>query len=272
MELHINDAQKANSFVKMFRNMHLIAEHVSIKFFVNHIYIQGIENSKSAIFELKLDSEWFSTYEMNSTNEMTINMNCNILSKVFSIHDEKETITISLNSNDDLENLFIVFDSHNDFKKDLKIPLMDDVCANLNITDIDYDVEFSMKSKTLASVLDKLSTFGPTLSIYCNENTIYFHASDVDGELKCILYDENEDSEYVEEYSCVEDTNLKVSYGMKMFSNFCTFEKVNTNVYISFSEDKPMKLSYKLDDYENKELESNKSELNFFLAPKIDMD
>ena len=60
---------------------------------------------------------------------------------------------------------------------------MDDVCSNLNITDIDYDVEFSMKSKTLASVLDKLSTFGSTLSIYCNENIIYFHASDVDGNL-----------------------------------------------------------------------------------------
>ena len=56
---------------------------------------------------------------------------------------------------------------------------------------------------------------------------------------------------------------------MKMFSNFCTFEKVNTNVYISFSEDKPMKLSYKLDDYENNELDITKSELNFFLAQNL---
>ena len=117
MELHINDAQKTVPFVKMFRNMHLIAEHVSIIFYPNHIYIQGIENSKSAIFELKLHSEWFSTYENKTHSEVTINMNCNILSKVFSIHSEKETITISLNSDNDLESLFIVFDSNNDFKK-----------------------------------------------------------------------------------------------------------------------------------------------------------
>lgn len=272
MELHINDVQKAVSFVKMFRNMHLIAEYISIKFNPEHIYIQGIENSKSAIFELKLHSDWFASYEMDNTDEITINMSCGILSKVFSIHAEKEAITISLNSDDDLESLFIVFKSETDFKKDMKIPLMDDICINLNITDIDYDVEFSMKSKTLASVLDKLSTFGNTLNILCNENIICFQASDVDGELKCILYDNNEDSEYVDEYSCVEGTNLQVSYGMKMFSNFCSFEKVNSNVYISFTDEKPMKLSYKLDDYENDDLTKAKSELNFFLAPKLDMD
>tara|TARA_Y100000768_G_C23976735_1_gene683459 strand:- start:362 stop:1171 length:810 start_codon:yes stop_codon:yes gene_type:complete len=269
MELHIKDEQKACSFVKIFKNMHLISEYVSITFYPTNIYIQGIENSKSAIFELKLDNSWFTNYNINNS-EININMNCNILSKVFGIHAEKEAITICLEPDDD--NLYIIFKSENDFKKDLKIPLMDDVCNNLNITNIDYDVEFSMKSKTLASLLDKLNTFGNTVKIKCNESQINLYASDVDGQLTCILYDSNEDSEYVDEFSCVENIELNVSYGMKMFVNFCTFEKVNTNVYLSFSENKPMKLSYKLDDYENEDIDNCKSELNFFLAPKLDID
>ena len=270
MELHINDENKASSFVKIFRNMHLIAEYVSITFYSNHIYIQGIENSKSAIFELKLYNDWFDKYELLNTDEITINMNCNILSKVFGIHAEKEAINISLNSDDD--KLYIVFKSETDFKKDLEIPLMDNVCSNLNITSIDYDVEFSIKSKTLANVIDKLTSFGNTLNIKCNETLIHFRAADVDGQLNCILYDTNEDSEYVDEFSCVEDIDLTLSYGIKMFSNFCSFEKVNTTVYLSFSDNKPMKMSYLLDDYENSEIDNNKSELNFFLAPKIESD
>ena len=270
MELNIKDEQKATSFVKIFKNMHLIAEYVSIQFYPDNIYIQGIENSKSAIFELKLHQDWFTEYTVNKSNDLTINMSCNILSKVFGIHAEKEAITITLNPDDD--NLYIVFKSETDFKKELQIPLMDEVCTNLNITPFDYDVEFSMKSKTLASLVDKLTTFGNTLNIHCNETLIQFHASDVDGKLMCILYDSNEDSEYVDEFSCVEQIDLKVSYGIKMFSNFCSFEKVNNNVYLSFSDNKPMKLSYKLDDYENEDLNTCKSELNFFLAPKLDID
>ncbi len=270
MELHIKDEQKSNSFVKIFKNMHLISEYVSITFYSNNIYIQGIENSKSAIFELKLHNDWFSDYKINNSDSININMNCNILSKVFGIHAEKEAVTIFLEPDDD--SLYLIFKSENDFKKELKIPLMDDVCNNLNITDFDYDVEFSMKSKSLAYVVDKLNTFGNTLQILCNDTNITFKASDVDGELKCILYDSKDDSEYVDEFSCVEDIDLNVSYGIKMFVNFCSFEKVNNIVYLSFSNNKPMKLSYKLDDYENEDLSVFKSELNFFLAPKIDVD
>ena len=51
---------------------------------------------------------------------------------------------------------------------------------------------------------------------------------------------------------------------MKLFGHFCSFEKANENVLVYFSEDKPMKMTYKLDD--------DLSELNFYLAPKIDDD
>ena len=259
MELYINDIQKAATFVKILKNMNLLAECVSIMFYKDKLYIQGIENSKSSVFEVILAETWFTNYSIEAETEIT--MSCNILAKVFSIHSDKESIKIGIHDEDFMN---IEFRSEGDFKKDLSIPLMDNVCSRLEIKPIDYDVEFIMLSKTLSTVVDKLNVFGNTLNIVCSDELIEFKCNDIDGELKCILYDNNDDKDFVDEYSCVENLNLNVSYSMKLFVHFCSFEKANENVLVYFSEDKPMKMTYKLDD--------DLSELNFYLAPKIDDD
>lgn len=257
MLIKLESTNKCISFISIFKNLYKISSTLLLEFKKDELYVQGIDNTKSALYELKIACEWFDFYEYKNVGSLGINSV--IFSKILSIHKDNQIII--LDYDDTSEEILLSFDSDIEFKKQFNIPLIDVDSCNLEIdSDMEYDAEFIMLSKTLDNIINELKIFDSDVIIMCNENQISFNSNGSEGSMKYILYDLTSEKDFVEEYSCLEEIDIKLLYSIKLLTIFTSFEKITKDVKLEFSEDKPMKLLYKLDDT---------SYLSFYLSNKL---
>lgn len=258
--------KKLAKFCEILSNIKYLSEFVTLNFSEDGIYSQGMTHDHCAIYELRINTDWFEEFEIDDDDARRICISTNIISKILTTRQASQHLVISYKGTPD--KISIRFASlkkdgkNQEFPKEFSVPLMDVDHEILNIPAIEYSAEFGIGSKSLLVTNDQLSLFDETITIRCSEENITMCAKGNDGELSVTLYSEH--CEHINEYEVEEGLDLSLDFSIKHFHTFCKFLKVADEVKLGFKYDYPMKFDYIT--------ETEDVQLAFYLAPKIKDD
>ena len=80
MEIVIADKDKFTKFSSIFRHLPLFMDTVNIHVNTNGIYLQGMDTSQVCLFELRLQDDWFTSYQVE--HNVVLGIHCNTFYKV----------------------------------------------------------------------------------------------------------------------------------------------------------------------------------------------
>jgi proliferating cell nuclear antigen len=246
-----------------------------------------MDKSHICLSSIHISSDWFSYYEIDNptnisldANNFAIMMNYAVKHSKMEIkfEDETEPDTIFINlssvssngisstSNNNISNnadlvepkkkgKSKVKDDHNKFDHFFELGLIEVEQDTLNIPEVEYDVDFTMKSENFSELISELMVFGSNLNIMCNEENLEFNASGDAGKLKV-----NIPIDDLNEYAIAEGDSLDISYSLTHLGKMCLSTKLGQYVSLSISTEYPMAIKYDLGD---------NSSVAFYIAPKI---
>jgi proliferating cell nuclear antigen len=244
-----------------------------------------MDKSHICLSSINISSNWFSHYEIDNpanisldANNFAIMMNYALKHSKMEIKFEDEsdpdTIFINLSSSSSSSNNNIctnssdmlvepkkkgkvskVKEDHNKFDHFFELGLIEVEQDTLNIPEVEYDVDFTMKSDNFSELISELMVFGSNLNIMCNEENLEFNASGDAGKLKV-----NIPIDDLNEYAIAEGDSLDISYSLTHLGKMCLSTKLGQYVSLSISTEYPMAIKYDLGD---------NSSVAFYIAPKI---
>ena len=142
-----------------------------------------------------------------------------------------------------------------EYNRYFQIPLVDNEQEMLEIPAIEYDAEFSLKSKQLFDLTSQLILFGDVLNIICSEDGIDLHTSGDHGKMKVAIPIDD-----LNEFSISEGETIDLSYSLPYIHKMCLTTKLSKDIEIGIREDYPISIKYDLGE---------KSYVLFFVAPKV---
>lgn len=246
MELFINNKENIDKFTYLFKNIKNITTDTIINFNSEFITSQGMNPSKSSIYNLKIGHLWFDEYKYTSDEEyIEIGINTVILSKIFNTITQNQYIKIIYDTNRS-DYLFIEFcninkENKNTFDKYFEVPLMDLNYHIQAMSSIDPDVTFEIDCNKLSNICSQTKCFHDTINIKCTENNIKFKVNGIETKFTIKL-----DLQDVNEYSIVEDLIFSNYYDLTIFDIICSFSKLANIVVLSFDNEQPMIIDYKI--------------------------
>ena len=82
-----------------------IGDAIHVEPGVAHIYIQGMDLSHVALYEILLNKHWFDAYKLNTGDSKIISISLDILSKVLAMRQKNQIILINFDDNPDKLNI-----------------------------------------------------------------------------------------------------------------------------------------------------------------------
>ena len=253
MKLVIEDVKKSECFQIIFQNIRTFSDKYCINFNPEHIYIQGMDDSHIAIFEVMLKKEWFKEYECET--QFNIGIHGSIFSKILATRDPIQHIIMNC-ENDNPDNMDLSFmHPSNSFDKHFRMPLIDYESEMMSIPPCDYSVNMEIESKEWKKIVDQLSNFGDSIQFLCKEDSVHLIAGSIEGKM-----DINILSDKIETYEVDEGCDMNAQFQLRYLQTMANFQKVNKYVNIMMSEDIPCccKFNMNEDNY-----------IQFYLAPQI---
>lgn len=254
MRVTIEDPCYKSKFISLFHLIKGCTSIINIIFNDDHIYIQGMDKSHVCLFNVRISSEWFITYDIQKGKSYNFCIDTHIFYTILNVSTETQSINIYSNDTDCL-NIDILSSNGNNFNKFFKIPLLDIEHENLDVPDTDYNAEFSISSKKICEIFGQMLVFGTDINIKCSEETIDLIASGLIGEMKV-----NIPIDDLTEFSINEGETLDLSYSLTYISKMCLTTKLSDDISFHISDDYPMKIKYDL---------GKGSSLIYYIAPKI---
>lgn len=256
MKLTISDKAKKDNFVSIFGLLKTCSSTVTMIYKKDELYIQGMDKSHVCLFEIKLESSWFNEYESKDDDEF-VTVDSHIFFNILSIIEEKQTLCLWSDSGDQLNiECKSSSDSKGEYNKFFNIPLVDIDSNLLEIPEVEYDVDFSIKAKKMCDITSQLLIFGDIMNIKCNEDEIFIGCKGVNGEMSV-----NIPIDDLTEYSIAEGETMNVSYSLTYLSKMCMTTKLSSEIEFGVSTEYPMRIKYSLGEG---------SKFLFFIAPKIE--
>jgi proliferating cell nuclear antigen len=270
-------------FVALFQLLKNWGSCLNLHFEKTCLYIQSMDKSHICLSSIHISSNWFSHYEIDNPSNISLDstnfaimmnyaLKHNKMEIKFEDESDPDTIFINLssatssicsnnNNNADLVEpkkkgkAIKVKDDHNKFDHFFELGLIEVEQDTLNIPEVDYDVDFTMKSDNFSELISELMVFGSNLNITCNEKVLEFNASGDAGKLKV-----NIPIDDLNEYAIAEGDSLDISYSLTHLGKMCLSTKLGQYVSLSISTEYPMAIKYDLGD---------NSSVAFYIAPKI---
>jgi len=257
MKLVLNEQTKVNQLITIFKNLKVFTTNLVINMNEEKgIFIQGIDNTQCCLCEVKIVPSWFSVFEFDANNDMpVIGINTIILQKVMNTYTDGQSI--ELITNGEADKLTILFLGKEDvFNKHFEIPLMNIEVDILAIPEEEKQVDLTIETKIFVELINQLQIFDDTLKVTFSEDSMEFIASGIEGEMKV-----NVSLDDVIEYGVEEELILTQNYSLRFIQLMCAFNKLSTEMCITFNDDKPMEGKYILGE---------NSYMSFFISPKIE--
>jgi len=269
MKIVLTDSRKVSQFACILRHLKNISSNIELLFTNEKLYTQGMDSAHASLFELNLLKEWFSEYEMEKDETYSIGINCEILFKILNCFTDTENIEINYTKNSDFLNFILnARKGTNGIRKEFNIPLLVLETELMDIPDTEWEADLKMVSDIFSTLVGELGIFSDELIIKCDDD-IKMTGKGATGSMNAVIKEEN-----ILQYAIAEDTELNVKYAMNYVIQFAGFSKVNKEVNIHFSKDKPMKIQYNMDDVMDEDDDDDekpaKNFIRFFLAPKFD--
>jgi proliferating cell nuclear antigen PCNA len=254
MKVVISDKIKKDLFAALFQTLKNCSAVVSAKFMSDKLHIQGIDKSHVCLFDVNIQKDWFSLYDIDDETPMCFDTN--IFQILMSTKSEGHEIVIHTNDSDYINiDLVSLEHSKGEFNKYFKIPLVDNDHQELNVPSVDYDADFAISSKKISEIVSQMMVFGSDIIIKCSEYKIDLVTNGVTGEMLVTIPIDD-----LTEYSIIEDENVNLTYSLNYINKMCLTNKLSSEVNFSISKEYPMKISYDL---------GNDSSLVFYIAPKV---
>ena len=232
-----------------------------------------MDKSHICLSSITISSQWFTSYEILDTTNISLDATNFAVMMNYALKHSK--MDIKFDDEQDPDKLFINLSSSSTVdtidaaskktKKTKEIPNKFDHFFELNlieieqdtlgIPEVDYDVEFTMKSDNFVELINELTVFGTNLNIICGEDILEFNASGDTGKLKV-----NIPIDDLNEYAISEGETLDISYSLNHIGKMCLSTKLGQHVSVSISSEYPMAIKYDLGD---------DSRVAFYIAPKI---
>jgi len=253
MKLVIQDVKKSECFQIIFQNIRAFSDKYCINFDPEHVYIQGMDYSHVAIFEVMIKKDWFNEYECET--QFNIGIHGSIFSKILATRDLVQHIVINCdNDNPDSMDLSFTHPS-NSFDKHFKMPLIDYESEMMSIPDTDYSVNMEIESKEWKKILDQLSNFGDSIHFECKEDSVHLISGNIEGKM-----DINILSDKIETYEVDEGCDMSSDFQLRYLQTMANFQKINKYINIMMSPDIPCCCKFNLDE---------DNYVKFYLAPQI---
>ena len=260
MKIQISDKKKKEIFVSLFSVLKNCSSLISAKIDTEYIHIQGMDKSHICLFNVKINSKWFTKYDIEKSTKLCFDTN--IFHSIISTKSDNQDLIIMIDDdNEDILHInFITQDKDkeckkSEFKKTFKMPLADYDYDEMIIPTVDYDAEFSLSSKHVTDIFSQLNNFGSDIIIKCSQEDISLTTNGVSGEMQVDIPINDLSS-----YSIVEDEEIILTYCLTYINKMCITNKLSSDIEFSLSNDCPMKISYDLGD---------DSSIVFFIAPKL---
>ena len=228
---------------------------ITIIFLEDHAYIQGMDSSHVCLFDARIYNVWFDKYEIQGDDLKNICVNSQILYNILSMSQEQDYITLHYEGAADSIEIDLT-NAKGEFNKYFKVPLIDMESDLLEIPNVDYDVEFSIKAKKMNELISQLATFGDVIDIKCSEDKIDLISKGDGGEMLV-----NIPINDLSEFSISEGQIIDISYSLNYINKMCITTKLSSEIEMSISDNMPLRIKYDL---------GNNSSVMFFLAPKVE--
>jgi proliferating cell nuclear antigen len=264
-------------FVALFQLLKNWGSYLNLQFEKTHLYIQSMDKSHVCLSSIHISNKWFSQYAIEDTTNIAVDstnfatmMNYALKHTKMEIRFENEVnpdkLFINLSSNKSTDQTTTneqaintktkkIKEVNNKFDHFFELGLIDVEQDTLGIPEVDYDVDFTMKSENFSELINELMVFGSNLNIVCNEDVLEFNASGDTGKLKV-----NIPIDDLNEYAIAEGDSIDISYSLNHIGKMCLSTKLGQYVSLSISSEYPMALKYDLGD---------DSMVAFYIAPKI---
>lgn len=259
MKLHISDKTKKDVFISLFHLLKQNTTSITLMFYEDHLYIQGMDNSHVCLFDIKIMAGWFASYNLDSVDQKMISMDTSIFHMILNVCGDEHSIILHYEGDPDHLEIDIKNETgKNDFNKQFSMPLCTIDSELMNIPETEYDAEFSIPSKKMQEITSQLSMFGDVMDVNCTEDALTIGSDGTSGKMKV-----NVPIDDLSEYAISEDTTLSVSYSLNYIHKMCLSTKLASEVEFSILEDQPMRIRYDL---------GSESTALFYIAPKIKDD
>jgi len=263
MRFSIENQDKLNKFVHIFKNAKVFCGEVNIALTSKGMYVQGMDSSHVGIFELKLTPEWFTSYEC--TKDEIIGVNCGIISNILNCITDGQIMKWSYMYNSS-EDLLIYFENCG-MDKMFEVKLMDIDEEQLGIPDMEYEVDLKINSSGFEKIMNQLNMFGEKMEIDCGKDeNIYIRTVGDAGKMQVRMKEAD-----IIEYAYDDEVQLNIEFSTKYMVMFSKFAKLNSVCCLHLSRNQPLKLVYDLNswmetDDEDKEVVNY---IRFYLAPQM---
>jgi len=255
MLLTITEKTKKDIFISLFQLLKAASTSITIIFLEDHAYIQGMDSSHVCLFDARIYNVWFDKYEIQGDDLKNICVNSQILYNILSMSQEQDYITLHYEGAADSIEIDLT-NAKGEFNKYFKVPLIDMESDLLEIPNVDYDVEFSIKAKKMNELISQLATFGDVIDIKCSEDKIDLISKGDGGEMLV-----NIPINDLSEFSISEGQIIDISYSLNYINKMCITTKLSSEIEMSISDNMPLRIKYDL---------GNNSSVMFFLAPKVE--
>jgi len=257
IKILVSDKKKKDLFVSLFQILKNCSSIISSTFTSELLHIQGMDKSHVCLFDAKINSKWFCSYEIEKA--INLSFDSNVFYSIISTKSDSQDLIINMEDNDTLHIHFINQKKNEtkkgEFSKFFKMPLNEYEYEEMNIPLVDYDAEFSLSSKQTTELLSQLNNFGSDMIIKCSEDKISLTTNGISGEMMVDVPIEDLSS-----FSIVEGDEIILTYNLSYINKMCITNKLSNDINFSLSNNCPIKISYDLGD---------NSLLQFFMAPKM---
>lgn len=255
MKLTIDTESKINIFIAIFQLLKNCTTFIRLEFDTQQLTVQGMDKSHVCLFHTIIKKEWFTFYEYNESSSF-YSIDSVSFHTILSRAQENNIIVIKTNDQDTMEIELLCNETvKGDYNRYFQLPLIEIDQDSFIIPDVEYDADFSLKTKKLHELTSQLILFGETLEITCNESGIDLFSNGDIGKMKVTIPMDD-----LSEFSIAEGETFQLSYSLHYIHKMCLTTKLSKDIEISISNDYPIRLKYDLGE---------ESYLYFFVAPKI---
>jgi proliferating cell nuclear antigen len=261
MDILIQKSSKIDAFTAIFQCMKSFSNAVNVQFNHEGMYIQAMDNAHISILEIRLPNEWFCQYKCPD-DPVVLGINTNMLYKILAARAPDQAIRIQYQVDADTVEIEMAVSSDtktstaSGFHRRFQAPLMDIESESLSIPNVDYQVEMTLKSASLTTMIQQLRGFSETVNIKCTESQIQFVAESPDNGSMAVEITIDE----LVEFSIEEGCELDVFFALQYLHQVGSYGKIAPQVNLKFHTEYPLLLEYPLED---------SGSIKYFLAPKI---
>jgi proliferating cell nuclear antigen PCNA len=248
----LDDSSILRKAIASFKD-HLI--HAKLEFDESGMSVSGMDASHIALINYKLHKNSMNSYEC--TEPMVVGVQTGLLDKLMKMASGDDSVTFKVNNEKDKIILSFKSERNSSFRT-FNVPVMDIDSPTMEVPDISYAGEVTMKTHEFASAIKDFATIGcENINLKLDENGFDLKAS---GEVSAsCLFDPADDRDM-----SLEEDEVESRYGVKFMHGLLNgAAALSNNIKISYNRNEPVKFEFKF---------GTDSYFISYLAPKADED